>query len=483
MKPAGLNGVVSAGRPAGTTGRWQRLWSAGLLALALAATGCRTYYEQSASFRSAWVQGDFERAARLGLANAEKYDGTKDGVVWHLEAGAALRPLGRYGESNGQLAAAAEQIEHYEQQARVRLSVELGATFSNQQNRPYEGRACDKIMLHTYRALNYLALGEIDKARPELIRAYQRQQEAVEANARRIEAALQAERRSDQRELIAAARRDPGLQAQLSRITAPLERFHVYADYVNPFTVYLDGLYFWHAGLDASDLERARKSISRVREVAGDNPAVQADWEDLQAGRLDPGPLTYVILETGRAPGLVQERIDIPILVADVSYVGAAFPRLEFYDDHLRQLTVKGGGREVVTRQVASMDAVVATEFRNEWPAILTRTLVSTITKAAAGYLANQAARQQSDSLGLLARMVTAAVQAAINIADTRCWSTLPKEFQLARLPTPPDRLLWLETPDGRRQRVELVPGRVNVVYVRAVTSYGPVVTGQFILR
>lgn len=454
-----------------------------LLVAALGATGCRTYYDQSASFRSAWVQGDFERAARLGLQKAAKYDGTKDGVVWHLEAGAALRPLGRYGESNDQLAAAAGQIELYEQQARVRVSVELGSAFSNQQNRPYEGRAYDKIMLHTYRALNYLALGQIDKARPELIRAYQRQQEAVEANARRIEAALEAERRSERRGLIEAAKRDPGLQAQLDRITKPLEGFRAYADYVNPFTVYLDGLYFWHAGVDASDLERARKSIGRVLEMAPDNPAVQADWQDLQAGRLDPGPLTYVILETGRAPGLVQERIDIPILIADVSYVGAAFPRLVFYDDHLRQLTVKAGGRQTVTRLVSSMDAVVATEFRNEWPAILARTLVSTITKATAGYFANQAARQQSDSLGLLARVVTAAVQAAVNIADTRCWSTLPKEFQVARLPTPPDRVIWLETPDGRRQRVDLVEGRVNVIYVRAVTSYGPVVTGQFRLR
>ena len=74
-------------------------------------------------------------------------------------------------------------MDDYAQKAKVRLGQETGALLSNQAELDYEGRAYDGIMLNTYMALNYLALGEPDKARPELIRAYQRQQDAVQDNA------------------------------------------------------------------------------------------------------------------------------------------------------------------------------------------------------------------------------------------------------------------------------------------------------------
>lgn len=455
-----------------------------LLLAVLLGTGCRTYRDQSASMREAWVRGDFERAAKQYEARATKKDDGRDGVIWHLEAGASLRALGKYAGSNAEFDEAAAQIEEYERKARVRVGNEVGATFSNQQNLPYEGRSYDKIMLHTYKALNYLALGQNDRARPELIRAYQRQQDAVTENARRIEKAREAEAGSPDRAQVQAARRDPGLSAQLDGITRPLEGFQVYADYVNPFTVYLDGLYFWHASQGGSDLERARKSFARVIETAGDNPAVAADLKDAET-TVTPvaSPVTYVILENGRAASLNQERIDIPIIFADVSYVGAAFPKLDFHYDRLPHLRIDAAGGTVTTTPLADMDSIVALEFKNEWPAILTKTLISAVAKGAAAYAVNTSARQANDWGGLLARIGTAIAQAAVNIADTRSWSTLPKEWQVARLPTPMDRVLTLRTPDGRAERVLLVDGLVNVVYVRAVTSSGPLVIGQFRFR
>jgi hypothetical protein len=432
--------------------------------------------------RDAWVRGNFERAAQQFEARASKKDDGRDGVIWHLEAGASLRTLGSYAKSNTAFNEAAAQIEEYERKARIRVSNEVGATFSNQQNRPYEGRSYDKIMLHTYKALNHLALGQVEQARPELIRAYQRQQDAVRENARRIAQARDAEAGSPDRTQIERARRDPGLQAQLDALNRPLEGFKFYADYVNPFTVYLDGLYFRHAGAGGSDLERARKSFARVIETAGSNPAVATDLRETEQAA-PPKPVTYVILENGRAASLNQERIDIPIIFADVSYVGAAFPKLEFHADCLANLRIEAAGQTITTAPLASMDAIVALEFKNEWPAIVTRTLVSAAAKGAAAYAVNTSARQADDLGGLLARIGTAIAQAAVNIADTRSWSTLPKEWQVARLPTPADRVITLRTPDGRAERVNLVAGTVNVVYVRAVTSSGPLVIGQFRFR
>jgi hypothetical protein len=222
--------------------------------------------------------------------------------------------------------------------------------------------------------------------------------------------------------------------------------------------------------------------------VAGENPAVQGDLaliEGLAAAQPVEAnqPLTYVIFETGRAASRDQERIDIPIIIADVSYVGAAFPRLEFHENHLASLGVGAGDRQEQTGLVASMDSIIALDFKNEWPAILTKTLISTVAKGAAAYAANTAARQQEDWAGLLMRIGTAIAQAAVNIADTRTWSTLPKEFQVARLPTPEDRVIRLTGPAGPVAEVQLIDGTVNVVYVRSVTSSSPLLISQFKLK
>ncbi|MCZ7640184.1 MAG: hypothetical protein M5U12_31515 [Verrucomicrobia bacterium] len=449
--------------------------------------GCQTYTRQSQAMTAAWSAGDTATAAREFGRRADRKPDSKDAVVWRLEAGAAFRAAGDYAESNRHLDAAAARMDAYEQQARVRVASETAALFTNPQNLPYPGRGYERIMLHTYKALNYLALGETERARPELIRAYQAQQDAVRQNQRRIEEAREAERAATQPEALQRSRADPALNAALAGITAPLEGFKFYADYVNPFTVYLDGLYFLHAGSGGADLERAVTSLRRVAAVAGQSPWIQEDLRLAETGArggASPTPrLTYVLFETGRAASREQVRIDIPIIFADVSYVGAAFPQLVFHPGHAASATITTPAGPATTALVANMDAVVALDFRDEFPVILTKTLVSTIAKAAAGWAVNTAARQQDDGLGLLARLVTAAVQAAVNIADTRCWSTLPKEFQVARLNTPADGRVTITVAGSSPQSVSLVDGHVVVVYVKSITAGRPPWIHQFRLR
>lgn len=193
--------------------------------------------------------------------------------------------------------------------------------------------------------------------------------------------------------------------------------------------------------------------------------------------------LTYVIFETGQAATRDQVRIDIPIVIADVSYVGAAFPKMEFHGDYLPTLTVSAGQAQGNTEPVANMDSIIALDFKNEWSVIVTKTLISTVAKGASAYAVNTAARQQEDWGGVIARIGTAIYQAAVNIADTRTWSTLPKEFQVIRLPTPGSRQLTLSGGAGQWAEVSLVDGTVNVIYVRSVSTTSPLLVSQFILK
>ena len=487
--------------------RFQKLILFTILAISvgLVTTGCQTYRQKNKVIVY-WHAGDLARAEREAIKRADKSANSKDAIIWRLEEGSVLRALGKYQESNKAFDQAQAKMDDYAQKAKVRVGQEAAALLSNQANLAYEGRSYDGIMLNTYEALNYLALGEPEKARPELIHAYQRQQEAVEDNRRRIEKTQAEAAKNKDSALVDRAEEDPRFQAAIQNSMKDIDNIHVYADYVNPFTVYLDGLFFMADSTGASDLERANKSFQRVAGLDGSNEYVQRNLtmlNDLMNGKPLP-PTTYVIFETGCAPIRDQIRIDIPIIFANVSYVGAAFPTLVPQGDFLPWLTVTADGTNYQTRMVANVDGTVARDFKNEMPVIITKTVASTIAKATAAYFANNAANNQNDWAGLLVQMATAAYQMAVNIADTRTWTTLPKEFQVCCFPTPTDGKIELLTPSGTKIVValaltngtknDLTPADgvqtsmksssvLNVVYVKSIAAGTPLLVSQFRLE
>jgi hypothetical protein len=451
----------------------------------LLATGCKTYSDKNQVIRY-WHQGNLTDAIVEANKMAGKHAGGKDAVIWHLEQGAVLRANGQYEDSNKAFDAAQVKMDDYAQKAKVRLGQETAALLSNQANLDYEGRAYDGIMLNTYKALNYLALGEPEKARPELIRAYQRQQDAVEDNKKRIQKVQDEASQNKDSAAINRAQNDPGLQSQIQDTYANLDHLQAYAAYVNPFTVYLDGLFFMTDAADSSDLERAHKSFERVVAFAPDNPYVKEDLamvDGLLNGRPLP-PTTFVIFETGCAPVRDQVRIDIPIIVTKVSYIGAAFPTLKPQGYYIPYLTVTANGTRATTTLVADLDSVIGLDFKNELPIVITKTIAATVVKGVAAYAANQAAGQQNDWAGLLAQIGTAIYQAAVNIADERTWTTLPKQFLVCHVPTPPDRKVELETPGGGLKiQVTIGTGTVNLIYVKSIDATSPLLVSQMKLK
>ena len=453
----------------------------------LLGTGCQTYTQQNKA-AGPWSAGDIPAAVKQYESMANKNKNGKDAIIWRLEQATALRALGKFQESNDAFQLAEDKINEYEQKAKTRVGQEAAALLSNQATLAYEGRTYDKVMLNTYKALNFLQMGKPDAARTELIRTYQRQQDALEDNRKRIEkeqAELAKQKESD-KEAAEKAKADPNVAAKLDESYKVLDSMEVYADYVNPFAVYLDGLYFMYQSTGAADLERAAKSLERAAEMAKGNKWVLQDQETLKLvmdGQPVP-PTTYVIFESGRAPVRDQLRIDIPIIVTKVSYVGAAFPKLVPLDSPISSLMVSGGGATENTSTVCNMDSVIGHEFKNELPSVITKTIMATVVKATAAYAINKGAGNQDAIAGLFSQIVTAGYQAAVNIADLRTWTTLPKEFQICRIATPADRKLQMNLPTtGLTAEVALQEGTVNVVYVRAVSTSAPLIITQGTLK
>ncbi len=499
--------------------RPQRIAASLALALAiLGNTGCQTYTSHNKA-TDLWKKGKIPEAAAFLAQEAGNNKDNKDTIIWRLEQGAALRAAGQLTESTAAFDQAEEKMDRYDEKAKVNLANEAGAILSNQASLPYEGRNYDRVMLNTYKALNYFQLGEFDKVRPELIRVYQRQQDAVENNKKRIEkeeqeiakameaskksqaegGASQASANSQQTtnqvaqeeakanaeakaktaaaDSVAKAQKDEKFTNALNTTYAELNTLKAYADYVNPFPVYLDGLYFLNFPTGGgSDLERARKSFERVLQLSGENKYVRADLESAEkALRGEPlPPTTYLIFETGCAPWRDQIRIDIPLFFigeGNMPYAGAAFPRIKLDTNFISSLAVSADGAAEATVSIASMDSVVVQSFKNELPTIITKTLLSTTIKAITAYFINEAS-SHSGLAGLFTKIGTAIYQASVNIADTRTWTTLPKEFQVCRFPTPTNQVVSLSAPGGAAMgEVHVEPNSVNLIHVKSINA------------
>jgi len=355
-------------------------------------------------------------------------------------------------------------------------------------------------MMNSYKALNYLLLSDPDNARVELNRAFQRQKDAVVANQKKIEKSLETAEQSKQGNL----QGDDGKSAQSydvnraqgdvrfsSAANAELamvdQRLLSYADYVNPFSVFLEGLFFSHLGLDGSDIEHARQSFERVKGMSpGKYISADHAMAEAMANGAQAETLTYIIFATGKAPTRDQIRIDIPLflLTEEATYVGASFPRLRYHDQYVPQITaVFSGGESYPSELLCSMDAIISRDFKNAWPMVVTKTLLTSATKAIAGRAAEEVVQRSGNQWAILAtRVASTAFQASSNIADLRTWITLPKEFSYIRMPTPKDGLLTLRV-GANEQTASVTPGKTNIIMVRSVNDISLPILEQFTLN
>lgn len=514
-----------------------RIWIA--LAVLLLLSGCQSYDQQTTQFTSATKAGSFAAAVIQIDKQAAKSAGSKDELVYRLEQGATLHaaalaeptmvpdirpPVAPAKTGEAPVAPLPEptptEVHRYyltrsiaafdraeamvpnswdEQTKQVKVSSEIGAALTNQANLPYSGRDYDKIMMNTYKALSYLGLGDKDKARVELNRAEMRRKDAVAANEKRIVTLQDEQEKARKGELkdetgksaaydSAKALEDPktgsGLQATYEASTALIKP---YGDYENPFTLFVSGLFLTVLG-EGSDFEQGRNYFERVASMVPENNFVRADLDTAtQAAKSHKAPsgITYVIFETGRAPSRDQVRVDIPtfLVTSKLAYVGASFPKLKFNSDYIPSLGVTAGESTVQTSTVASMDSVIATDFKNEWPSIVTKTIITTATKAIIQAVVQKAVEDRArGGWGALAGLVMTGINSSTNIADTRTWTSLPKEFQYARVATPANRELKLEA-GGVQKTVVLEPGLVNVVYVKSTSTTAPLLVSTFVLR
>lgn len=412
--------------------------------------GCNTPKEQLLVFNNYYRACNLEKAAEYanGLSNINGKGNPKgDELLWTLQSASVERLKQDHQRSTELFDRSEEMLNYYDHQNETADSAVAAAV--NDNVIPYTGEEYDGIMVNTYKGLDFMALGKDDLARVEFNRALDRQRRAKELFIEEINKLKEEIAKQDSKSganSIENNVQNPQVAQQVNQAYPALSEFKAYPDFVNPFTTYIAGVYFNLAGDPSKAIDLLKESAGMVPEntyIAED----LAETDKFLTGSVQLKDTVWVIFENGLGPVKEEFRIDLPLFLvtSGVKYVGIALPRLTRGQEAYPYLIARAGGQGYQTQIVADMERVIQTEFSKDFKAILTRAIISTVGKAVAQY----ALQQQGGDAATLMSVAMAAYSFTTTAADVRIWTTLPKNFQVARFKMPQDRLIRITAPDG----------------------------------
>lgn len=129
-----------------------------LLPFLVILTSCLTYYERTQNFHNAFEHGNFEAAKEI-LASADDPK-DKDRLLHYFNLGVTEFMLGNYQVSNEHFEDAYRMVETEQEETAKKLATLL----SNPRIQTYLGEDHEILLIHYFKALNFLFMGNYDKA-------------------------------------------------------------------------------------------------------------------------------------------------------------------------------------------------------------------------------------------------------------------------------------------------------------------------------
>ncbi|MDX5298349.1 MAG: hypothetical protein LPK85_05300, partial [Gammaproteobacteria bacterium] len=255
--------------------------------------------------------------------------------------------------------------------------------------------------------------------------------------------------------------------AALESTYTALAAWSAYPDFINPLANWLHGWHLMVAPQTSGDWSRAAELFGSVVGMLPENPVAAADqdWANrLADGAVRPEalpPTVWVLVERGLAPLKVEERVEFPVPIyhgeGTTFWTGFAIPALQPRPAPW-PIRVSLGANISGTYLLADMDAVIGQEFAKRLPGIVTRAVIGSVAKTMLQY-------RMRRNAGELAGILALVYQVATTSADTRMWTSLPKQIELAKLERTADTLVLQG--GGQDIRIPLPQAHWTLVWVR----------------
>jgi hypothetical protein len=445
MQEKSAQGCDSEGRASAAARR------GGFLPLVLLATllaGCAgssvfiPYPATAQSYRQALDTGHPETAVKA-IGSKTK---SADGMLYLLERGRVKQLEGQAEASQTDFTAVIARFQEQDDRATISAS-SLAASglslYSNDNARPYQGRTYERVFVHQYQALNYLAQGDVQGALVEVRRANQVQVEALARKANAVDDAREKSERDAKSKGLNVGDYDKFFNDM------DLAAGRVKSGFQNAATFYLSGLIYEATGQTNDAYIDYRKAL----EIVPDNPYLQKDavrtgaragMDDVQklarqyqiplppsrpaAADAAQGELV-VYLEEGLTP--VKQPVTIPVYTnRTANYV--SFPLYRSVPAP-QQLTLTVNGQAHQTALLTDTRALAVRTLKDEVWDLLVHSFLRLIAKQE--LQRNTLRNSQKSDEALLLGIATMLFTVATDQADLRSWLTLPGSAQVLRLP------------------------------------------------
>ena len=114
-------------------------------------SACATYYQKQTQFQNKFAFGHIEEAKKY-LENNAKQAEKKDRLLYFLDRGVVEHMLGNFQESNYYF----EEAYLFTQDYRKNFSGDFVEMVANPMLRPYRGEDFEVVLIHFYKALNFI---------------------------------------------------------------------------------------------------------------------------------------------------------------------------------------------------------------------------------------------------------------------------------------------------------------------------------------
>ena len=189
-----------------------------------------------------------------------KEDNKTDDLLWNYEVGTVCYYIDSYKDSINYLDNAESLIKKYDEEVMAsKLLANVGSLLTNDTFMDYRPRIYEKIMVNTYKGLDFILLGDFQNARIEFNRALVRQDRAKDFFKKEIELKRKEIEKESKNELkkkgkkvnqssINSIVKNRKTNDAIEKKYSNLFEFKPYPDFINPFTTYLAGIYFLNIG-------------------------------------------------------------------------------------------------------------------------------------------------------------------------------------------------------------------------------------------
>ncbi len=393
--------------------------------------GCASYPERMARVKQDFVLGDYESA--LSDISDSDCEGGRDQILALLERAILKQSLGDFEGSNRDFEAAYAVMEDYESRPAVSLrdlGSEAGAALVNETTLPYKGTGYEKFLVHIYKALNYLMLGDYEGAGVEIRRLDRRREIELETNRKAREAAEEAARAEE------IPREDlSGIEGQLLAAYGPARdrAASVSNLYLSAFGSYLSGLHYDLEGSWSEALIDYRRVLDQVPAFSSARiDAVLSGADDISAPgdevNLEESGDFFLIFQCGLSP--VKDQIYIPIPVGD-GLLSVAFPFYRPVPTRLARAAVSIDGKDFGATEILSdIEAKQIRELIDKIPVLIVRQAIRAAVKATILHASKEAAGGWGELAASLYNVFS-------EQADLRSWLLLPQNIQVLRVYPP----------------------------------------------